>query len=668
MLKGTYPGVYTQEQPSGVRTIAGVATAITAFVGPSISGIDFRPKRILNFGDFERAFGGLSSDSEMSYGILQFFQNGGGEALAVRVPKENAVPAKLTAKNGAGPILGFEALGAGDAGNDIFAEIESVPGTKLFSLALTHAAAPNAPELFSDLSTQANSLAFAPNAVNDPDLGSQLVKIAFDTNGQDAPLPTGTTIKAAPPQNVLGTKAKDAYSFKVSVSRVVSGVKKDILAEKDVDLFAKDELMPASLLALGKKLEDKINEQLQTQDPKIAVEAAVIEFGTGTATVRQLRFRVKVLDLASHKAPDAVIDIKDGAKPAPGPNAPLFALFGLEAAKPNASRYRLGFDYSADARIQASNQQAGADGSVAFPTSAQLIKGIQALQKVDLFNLLCVPDAVRPKIDDPEAAYYSDYQTIYEAARQLCEDRRAFLLLDPPPNITDVDKAEAWKSSALTVQTDHAATYFPRLKMSDPLNPKLLRLFAPSGAMAGVMARTDSNRGVWKAPAGIDASIANVYAPAVMLSDAEHGVLNPLGVNCFRKFPIYGSVAFGARTLAGADVQASEWKYIPVRRTALYILESLRRGLTWVTFEPNDEPLWGQIRLNVVAFMHGLFRQSAFQGSAPSQAYLVKCDSETTTQTDINLGVVNIVVGFAPLKPAEFVFITLRQLAGQAQT
>ena len=112
---------------------------------------------------------------------------------------------------------------------------------------------------------------------------------------------------------------------------------------------------------------------------------------------------------------------------------------------------------------------------------------------------------------------------------------------------------------------------------------------------------------------------------------------------------------------------ASEWKYVPVRRIALFIEESLLRGTQWVVFEPNDEPLWAQIRLNVGAFMQNLFRQGAFQGSTPREAYLVKCDSETTTQNDINLGVVNILVGFAPLKPAEFVIIRLQQLAGQVE-
>jgi phage tail sheath protein FI len=148
----------------------------------------------------------------------------------------------------------------------------------------------------------------------------------------------------------------------------------------------------------------------------------------------------------------------------------------------------------------------------------------------------------------------------------------------------------------------------------------------------------------------------------------ENGELNPLGINCLRSMPAIGPVVWGSRTLKGDDRLASEWKYIPIRRLALYIEESLYRGTQWVVFEPNDEPLWAQIRLNVGAFMHNLFRQGAFQGSTPREAYFVKCDKETTTQNDRNLGIVNIVIGFAPLKPAEFVIIKIQQIAGDIQT
>jgi len=185
--------------------------------------------------------------------------------------------------------------------------------------------------------------------------------------------------------------------------------------------------------------------------------------------------------------------------------------------------------------------------------------------------------------------------------------------------------------------------------------------------VAGVMARTDAQRGVWKAPAGIEATLRGVPDLQLNLTDQENGALNPKGVNCLRSFSGVGRVAWGARTTHGDDALASQWKYVPVRRFALFLEESLFRGTKWVVFEPNDEPLWAQIRLNVGAFMHNLFRQGAFQGTSPREAYLVKCDKETTTQTDINLGIVNILVGFAPLKPAEFVILRIQQLAGQVE-
>ena len=164
-----------------------------------------------------------------------------------------------------------------------------------------------------------------------------------------------------------------------------------------------------------------------------------------------------------------------------------------------------------------------------------------------------------------------------------------------------------------------------------------------------------------------DATLNGVVELTVKLTDGENGQLNPLAVNCLRTFPVIGRLVWGARTLSGADQLAKEWKYLPVRRTALFLEESLFRGSQWVVFEPNDEPLWAQIRLNLGAFMQNLFRQGAFQGRSPREAYFVKCDKETTTQNDIDLGIVNIVVGFAPLKPAEFVVIKLQQIAGQIQ-
>jgi phage tail sheath protein FI len=254
----------------------------------------------------------------------------------------------------------------------------------------------------------------------------------------------------------------------------------------------------------------------------------------------------------------------------------------------------------------------------------------------------------------------------WAAALEYGRGRRAVLIVDPPSTWSKpADVIGVSGVDSLNLRDTNAAIYYPRVLMSDPLQENRIEAFAPCGVVAGVFARTDATRGVWKAPAGQDATMSGVRGLEYKMTDGENGQLNPQGVNCLRTFPVAGNIVWGARTLDGADSLASEWKYIPVRRTALFIEESLFRGTQWVVFEPNDEPLWAQIRLNVGAFMNTLFRQGAFQGKTPREAYFVKCDGETTTQDDINRGVVNILVGFAPLKPAEFVVIQIQQMSGQ---
>jgi uncharacterized protein len=304
----------------------------------------------------------------------------------------------------------------------------------------------------------------------------------------------------------------------------------------------------------------------------------------------------------------------------------------------------------------------GADGS--RPDSAADIvgspdakTGVYSLLDVMDINLLCLPDLADPALAGARVAVLS-------AADQICVDKRAFLIVDSPAEWQSLAQARAGLAEFDSVRSDHSALYFPQVRLTDPLSGQP-RSFPPCGVIAGVMAATDGTRGVWKSPAGTSAVLTGVLELTVSLTDAENGLLNPLGVNCLRSFPIIGPVIWGARTLQGADALASDWKYLSVRRTALMIEESLYRSTKWVLFEPNDERMWGQIRLNVGAFMQSLFRQGAFQGSSASSAYLVKCDSSTTTQDDINKGIVNIIVGFAPLKPTEFVFIKIQQMAGQ---
>ncbi len=302
----------------------------------------------------------------------------------------------------------------------------------------------------------------------------------------------------------------------------------------------------------------------------------------------------------------------------------------------------------------------GNDKDEALVPSARNGTGVFALDKADLFNVLCLPPIARDGDLPPSAL---------TAASIYCAERRAFLIVDPhsswrvPSDLTSGPHALETYAS---IVRENAAIYFPRIKKADPLRTGATVSAALSGAVAGVIARTDAERGVWRAPAGEAAALRGILGPSAPLTGEECAALESLGVNCLRTFPGVGTVVWGARTMEGAGSSASEWKYIPVRRTALFLEESLYRGTKWVVFEENDEPLWAQIRLEVGAFMHDLFQKGAFQGSTPNQAYFVKCDADTTTKADISRGIVNIVVGFAPLKPAEFVLIKIQQIATSA--
>jgi uncharacterized protein len=306
---------------------------------------------------------------------------------------------------------------------------------------------------------------------------------------------------------------------------------------------------------------------------------------------------------------------------------------------------------------------AAANGGDGNPIDASLFsggtlradkKGLYALENADLVNIIVIPPYTSG--GEIDASVLTD--TLAYAV-----ERRAMMIIDPPAAWSSL--ANAVTGGGTFTSSPNAAVYFPQIQESDALRGGQIVSVAPSGALAGVWARTDATRGVWKAPAGLAATVNGALALSIPLTDAEIGELNPLGVNCLRSSPGAGVTVWGARTRNGNDRLADQWKYVPVRRTALFLEESLYRGTQWVVFEPNDAPLWAQIRLNITSFMTTLFRQGAFAGTTPKDAFFVKCDAETTTPDDVNNGIVNIVVGFAPLKPAEFVVIVIQQLAGQ---
>lgn len=499
----TYPGVYVQELPSGVRTITGVATSIAAFIGWAPKGPTDHAQLVLSFADFSRQFGGLDYRSYLGYAVYHFFANGGQQAYVVRLAGAGNAPATLKVPTSGTAIL---TITAGSPG------------------------------------VWANHYG---------------VSVTNNTGG--------------------GGK------FRIQILDM-SGT-----APVVVESFENLSMLPADPRFVQSVISD--------QSSYVTLTAA------GTTTPSDL-------------AATAMSGGNDGALLTPS------------------------------------------DGSGNFETALTAATGgYHLLDRVDLFNMLCVPGETDP--------------ATLSALESFCHDRRAMLIVDSKPNDTaDGLKTAGGPDSQLTAgdNATNGAFYFPWVLAPDPQQSNAVRPFPPCGFVAGVWARIDGTRGVWKAPAGTEASLTGVSGLQIQLTDKENGLLNPLAVNCIRNFNVYGTVVWGARTLSGNDQIGSEWKYVPVRRTALFLEESLYRALKWVVFEPNDEPLWGQIRLNVGAFMQTLFRQGAFQGQSPKDAYFVKCDKETTTQNDINLGIVNIVVGFAPLKPAEFVIISIQQMAGQIAT
>lgn len=521
----TYPGVYVEEIPSGVRTITGVATSIAAFAGFAPRGPIDKAVTITSWADYERIFGGLQADYPLSYAVRDFYENGGATAIIVRTYKSAA------GKNGTITKDDFkvEAASPGMWAKNLRMRVESGADYKITDQTATDVGVSDKAHLY--------NLIFRDTATGETETYNLVTS-------EDTPR---------------------------RVDRVLASSKLIGKLISTVDKIPTTHAKPAPADADKVWTDDTFSSKL-----------------------------------------DNPADLKD---------SDAFWSGGIGTTNPRT--------------------------------------GLYLLDRVDLFNILCLlPEKRGENVDSG----------VWDDALNYCVKRRAMLLVDPDTAWDEPSDINMPVFNISGPAARNAAIYFPRILQPDPKKGGMIDSFPPCGTIAGIMARTDETRGVWKAPAGVDAGLYGAVGLAVPLNDGENGQLNPVGVNCLRTFPVIGNVVWGARTMRGANLLADEYKYVPVRRLALFLEESLFRGLQWVVFEPNDEPLWSQIRLNVGAFMHTLFRQGAFQGSSPKDAYFVACDKTTTTQNDINLGIVNIIVGFAPLKPAEFVVLKIQQMAGQIQT
>jgi len=724
-----YPGVTVYELPSNVHTITGVSTSLTAFVGIAPTGPVNVLTRIQSFAEYTTTFGSVDPSCEMSYAVMQYFLNGGQDSWVIRVAPGATTATLAIQDNFGNPALDFTAVNGGFAGNGLAVVIDwPSADPNRFTVTLTSMPDANGNttvEQYGGLSMNATDPKFVEAMINGV---SNMVTVkrdpgaVFGHGSSQNKAPASFTINAS--HNTIRVSVDGGSPITVTFPSPSANT--DIVNTLTTTLGAIATATNPSGNTFVITSASTSDHSSVVVMPGLQNDASrVLGFGTanggieadGSSSARPkpspdpgkltsgpvtpAAFPTQSIALTLDGGRPVNVLIPVGGLPLTNPpdfnnfaNAIQTAVRSFRPTVPAFANFTATFDSGTHIITLASGTRgptssvvvanAGTDtlatdlqltlppatqtagGSQVLSGGSQLPlttanayatfvpspaskQGIYALEDADIFNILCLPGI-------------TDASTLIDAAA-YCESRRAFLIVDPPANQKPMD-IEALVTGTSVPKSDHAAIYYPNIQIGDPLTGGL-RLSAPSGTVAGIYARIDGRRGVWKAPAGTEANLVGVQKLEYTMTDGENGIINPVGANGIRLLNPYGIVSWGARTLMGADDIGSQYKYVPVRRLALYIEESLRRGTQWAVFEPNDEPLWAQIRLNVGTFMNTLFRQGAFEGASPRDAYFVKCDSETTQQADIDRGVVNIIVGFAPLKPAEFVMIAITQIAGQ---
>lgn len=668
----TYPGVYIEELPSGNHTVTGVATSITAFVGRANSGPVNEPMTIFSFGDYERFFGGLGADHPMSFAVFDFFLNGGAQAVIVRLygsPKFAEAMAAFNTKAATATSVADVTKALTDTQTQYKDTEAGVPLQNLVTK-VGQPAATDPKAVTAEINTYASGQAAMPDQSEwDTAWAKEITALApvIDDNKHKLPADLLKDLRNAAANAPAGAASNAAGQVLASVNQLAKDPANATLAPLVAALKTQVQTLKSPVLlplqarnpgTWGRYLSATIDRAnpLQPTDPVF-----MQKFGRYDGVTPADLFNLTVTYRPPTGQPVserfANISLKGGDK-APfrydrvltAGSRLVQAVDGLDFSKLSPpSETTVTFD-------AASGDDCLAVGASSYLGDEATKTGIYALNRVDLFNLLCIPPDQLDGDTDP---------LVYAAAAALCQARRAFLIIDPPAQWADSAKQgqiTALQPTDLEVGGDvgrYAAVYFPRVAKEDPTMEGQVGVFPACGIIAGIMAATDVARGVWKAPAGQNAGINGIVGLEVNLSDAENGVLNPLGINCLRNFPVFGSVVWGARTLRGADQLSDDYKYVSVRRLTNYIEESVYRATKWAVFEPNDERLWSSLRLSIGAFMANLGRQGAFY------SYNVACDSKTTSVTDIEQGIVRVLVSFAPVDPAEFVVISIQQQAPQ---
>lgn len=649
----SYPGVYVEEVPSGVRPIEAASTSTAAFVGLAEKGPDDEARRITSWTEFQKHYGSFIKDSYLAESIFQFFNNGGRQCYIVRIARTDATQSDVTVENRApAPVAGirFSAKNKGDWGNYLYLQLEdgSTDPGNTFKISIRHQKVVDfipddfvniAPlEVHDDLSMDSGSSNYVVDVLLQQ---SNLIdaEVLASNNSLQRGIHRGGWNPTLP--------LEDNRRFQINVDNDgyhLIELPDTIAASTDLSAIAVEITTAVQALVANKKKSSTLDEAFTSFScTPVTVDSdqrLVLQSGTNTGAGTESE--ISSVRIQNASTANGAVQLKLGAG-----NGGL-SEDAIAVRRPaNVEVLQIG-DAAVETPVTAVT--AGSDGTAAL-TELSYSERFSLLDNKNDFSLLAVPGIGTTTIVDLGMAYCQQrpLQDVFFIGEMADHD-------DTPEEGQDF-------RNALTKPNSYGAVYFPWIKALDPSGgssePILL---PPSGYIAGLYASIDARRGVWKAPAGTEASLSGAIGLALDLTDVEQGNLNRINVNCIRRFAAAGILSWGARTISSDP----EYRYVPVRRMAIMLRVSIYNGIQWAVFEPNDEELWAQLRLNIGSFMTTLFRQGAFQGSTPSKAFFVKCDAETTTQDDINLGVVNVLVGFAPLKPAEFVVVKISQKAGQS--
>jgi len=652
-----HPGVYIEEIPSGAKPIEGVSTSTAAFVGYTTKGPmrdpddpndAVKPVLIFKFDDYVRRFGGLRSlgkeaeGDPMGFSVKAFFQNGGTKAYIVRLAKDDPPSAPLAAAVGFlgvnGTMLLVSAVNKGTWGNGLIVKLtpkESAPTLYTAEVGREDDRGDFfVLESFADVSFDNDSPRFIEAVINGV---SENVKVEEIEEPSTDDVPDGYLA------SLTGTSTSDDLSgVALDFSALTDAQRQLDLSIDGVDL---------SITLTASDFADLAAVAADIQ--------ALVRNGPAVTSERRTQFTAEAEDdtlvlTSGTRGVDSSVEV-DGA-------VGIAATLKLGTANG-------GTEMDGEARLDAllaATEEAelvgGGDGEPADDSAYDAV--FTAFEKIRDISILCLPGK----------AWDSDGQPAIQSAIAHAEKMKSrMVIVDPPVGDKPDDELQSEKDVidlGLPTST-YSVLYYPWVKVANPFydaedNPGVPTtvLVPPGGYAAGMWSKIDGRRGVWKAPAGVETALLGLAGTQYVVEDAEQDQLNPLGVNALRKLPGFGHVIWGSRTLS--TKANPEWRYVPVRRTAIFIEQSIYGGIQWAVFEPNDHRLWASLRLNVEAFMDGLFRSGAFQGQKASDAYFVRCGlGDTMTQDDIDRGQVIVIVGFAPLKPAEFVIVRIQQKVAQ---